>query len=37
MQATLENKIIHADLSYKIIGCCLSVYNQLGPGHKEKI
>ena len=33
MQATL----IHADLSYKIIGCCLSVYNQLGPGHKESV
>jgi GxxExxY protein len=33
MQATL----IHADLSYKIIGCCMSVYNQLGSGHKEKV
>src|SRR5665213_1457247 len=37
MKATLETTLIHAELSYKIIGCCLSVYNQLGSGHKEKV
>lgn len=31
-----EGKIIHKDLSYKIIGVLFEVYNELGYGYKEK-
>ncbi|MBI3511711.1 MAG: GxxExxY protein [Bacteroidetes bacterium] len=37
MKATYKSNFIHADLSYKIIGCAMSVYNSLGPGHLEKV
>ncbi|HET6992416.1 MAG TPA: GxxExxY protein [Bacteroidia bacterium] len=37
MKATVETTLVHSELSYKIIGCCMSVYNQLGSGHKEKV
>lgn len=30
-------KLIHSDLSYKIIGTAFTVYNELGFGHMEKI
>lgn len=32
-----QEKILHKDLSYKIVGCFYEVYNKLGPGHKEDI
>jgi GxxExxY protein len=28
--------IIYRDLSYKIIGIAYNIFNELGPGHKEK-
>ena len=31
------SKIIHKELSYKVVGCLYKVYNALGPGHKEEI
>ncbi len=27
---------VHGDLSYRIIGILFDVYNELGPGHREK-
>jgi GxxExxY protein len=30
-------ELIHPELSYKIIGCCLNVYNTLGGGYQEKV
>jgi GxxExxY protein len=32
-----EMKLIHADLSERIIGCCLCAHRALGPGFLEKI
>ncbi len=32
-----EKKILYKDLSYKIVGCFYSVFNELGPAHKELI
>lgn len=32
-----DRKVIHPELSYKIIGACFRVYNGLGWGHKEII
>ncbi len=32
-----ENKILHKELSYKIVGCFFNVFNELGPAHKEQI
>lgn len=32
-----EKKILHKDLSYKIVGCFYNVFNELGPAHKEQI
>jgi GxxExxY protein len=32
-----EPKLIHPDISYKIIGIAFTVYNELGFGHLEKI
>ncbi|OGF29851.1 hypothetical protein A2533_04735 [Candidatus Falkowbacteria bacterium RIFOXYD2_FULL_35_9] len=29
-------KVIYKELSYKIVGVLFEVYNELGPGHKEK-
>ena len=31
-----ENKVIFKTESYKIIGCCYELYNQIGAGHREK-
>ena len=31
-----EGKIIHKDLSYKIVGILFEVYNELGYGYQEK-
>lgn len=28
--------MVHPELSYKIVGVAFEVYNELGPGHKEK-
>src|SRR4030095_14179496 len=33
----LEDKLIYKDESYKIIGCCMEVYNTLGKGFSEII
>ncbi len=33
----MDDKILHRELSYEIVGCFYDVYNELGPGHKEKI
>lgn len=32
-----NGKLIHSELSYKIIGTAFTVYNELGFGHLEKI
>jgi len=32
-----EEKILHKDLSYKVVGCLYEVYNELGPGQKESV
>jgi GxxExxY protein len=38
MKATLERKdLLYPELSYKIIGCAFEVYNEIGPGHLEKV
>ena len=29
-------EIVHKDLSYEIVGALFDVYNEIGPGHKEK-
>jgi GxxExxY protein len=31
-----KNKVIHKELSYKIVGILFEVYNELGYGYKEK-
>jgi GxxExxY protein len=31
------NKIIHKDLSYKIVGCAMEVHSKLGSGFLEKV
>ena len=36
MDNKLDNGLIYADLSYKIIGCLFDVFDELGYGHKEK-
>ena len=33
----MDDKILYRDLSYDVVGCLYEVYNELGPGHKEKI
>ena len=30
-------KLLYEDLTYKIIGVCYEVHNELGPVHKEKV
>jgi len=30
-------QLLYKELSYKIVGCFYSVYNTLGPGHKEDV
>jgi len=30
-------KVVHKELSYKIVQACYEVYNFLGPGYSEKI
>ncbi len=38
MKALLKrDDLLYPELSYKIMGCALSVYNQLGSGHLEKV
>lgn len=37
MYAMLKNSIVEEELTYKIIGCGLTVYNELGSGRLEKI
>ncbi len=38
MNATLNRQdLLFPELSYKIIGCAYDVFNQIGPGHLEKI
>jgi GxxExxY protein len=32
-----DNDFLFKELSYKLIGCFYSVYNELGPAHKEQI
>ena len=32
-----DNKLIYADLTYKVRGCIFNVYNTLGHGHKEQV
>lgn len=32
-----DNKLIYADITYKIRGAIFSVYNSLGYGHKEQV
>ena len=34
---TNEDKILYKDLSYKIVGLAMQVYNKLGYGFLEKI
>ena len=29
--------LIYSELSYAIIGCAYSVYNEIGPGHLERV
>ena len=31
------NKLIHEDLTYKIIGAAKEVYRELGPGYLESV
>lgn len=33
----MEDRVLHRNLSYEVVGCFYDVYNELGPGHKEKI
>jgi GxxExxY protein len=38
MKAALERQdLLYPDLSYKIIGCAFDVFNEIGPGHLEKV
>jgi GxxExxY protein len=30
------DKIIYREESYDTVGCCFEVFNELGPGHREK-
>jgi GxxExxY protein len=32
-----NSEVIYPELSYKIVGILFEVYNQLGPGHREKV
>jgi GxxExxY protein len=32
-----DNKLIHADITYKVRGATFNVYNSLGYGHKEQV
>lgn len=32
-----DNKMIYADITYKVRGCIFNVYNELGFGHKEQV
>ena len=34
---TVQSRLLHEDLSYKIRGCVFKVYNSLGFGHKESV
>ena len=36
MQGGINTEIIFPELSYKIVGILFDVYNELGPGLKEK-
>jgi GxxExxY protein len=36
-RATDPEKILHKELSYKIVQACYEVHNVLGPGYSEKI
>ena len=33
----MDDKILHKELSYKIVGCFYEIRNEYGPGHKEKV
>lgn len=33
----MTEKPLYKDISYKLVGCFYSIYNALGPGHKENI
>jgi GxxExxY protein len=38
MKATVEKQdLLFPELSYKIIGCAFEVFNEIGPGHLEKV
>lgn len=32
-----EKDLLYKELSYKVVGCCYEVYNELGPAHKEQV
>lgn len=32
----MEDKVVHKELSYRIVGIAFEVYNNLGPGYQEK-
>ena len=32
-----EKELLYKELSYKVVGCCYEVYNELGPAHKEQV
>jgi GxxExxY protein len=32
-----RDDLIYSELSYAIIGCAYSVYNEIGPGHLERV
>ena len=33
----LRDDLVEPELSYQLVGCAYDVFNQLGPGHSEKI
>lgn len=33
----IRDDLIYPELSYKLVGCAFDVFNQLGPGHSEKV
>lgn len=33
----LRKDLIEPELSYRIVGCLFAVYNELGPGHAERL
>jgi GxxExxY protein len=37
MEGKENNKLIYQELSYKIIGCAFEVFNEMGPGHSERL